>query len=938
MALKTTEHSQSNSGGEPQNNREAKAKCKKGNCLGSHWSPYLKKTMAHTKENCKANMAGEKQQFAQNQPKAKALLVQGLNAVREELTKSGKLDDLAIFEAQVEEINSFVSYSVKNPNETHAFLMDKPRRGETRSMVWKRKAEKKFLLDTGANNTFVNFGMQDSRPSDMDIGTAAGNTKGIATGKIQIHIDGTPKCVLEAVEVIGLSDNLLSVSKLTDLGYEVKFTNSGWMATNAEVPSKNLWGPRKNGLYVLYADILGANSSAFMTKEKHHQRLKVIHEMFGHTSMKKLLELAKLEIVPGLIQQDLEGWADFQCGCCIKAGMKEGKFPKGKATRATRSGEILHVDGKGPLIPIGLGGYRYFLNVIDDFTKKRFLRLCKKKSEYSSCVQEITREVETKTGRKVEIIRSDNELRTYSMNQFCKAGGRKQQFTVPHSPAQNGVAERSIGVTMEMVRRVLFGSGLPLSFWPQAVEYVNFMLDCLPTTSIKEGIPYQLYHNKPPPSQYFLPFGSKVFGFVSVAYRVNKSLGARAIDALYLGPSLDQKGFRLWIPSKKKIFITRTMVRADDSGTITHQYRAEDFCIDYGKGFEQNSAVVELPLDEEASKPPTERVAEREVPSPTSPQAQAVPLSGGWSSFSNPGPANIPLEVNLDAPLQTRAQKRALLAADKKLDRQLTTSALQSYAQLDVPLTIEEARKRPDGNLFEQAMQEKLDGLWSSNTFETLDNGIPQGAKVISSKWVFDIKRHADESIERYKARLVAKGFTQIEGIHFFDTSSPVAQMNSVKLLVSVAAANNMLLHQLDVRQAFLIPALKEKLYLRLKNKDGSQQVLKLKKCLYGLKQSSFEWNKEAVSKLKTLGFIPLLSDPCIFVKRESKKTFYLALYVDDILLACQLQEDMDRIKRQICDIWKCRDMGEASKFLGINMARDMKRGLVHLSQPSLLK
>ena len=92
--------------------------------------------------------------------------------------------------------------------------------------------------------------------------------------------------------------------------------------------------------------------------------------------------------------------------------------------------------------------------------------------------------------------------------------------------------------------------------------------------------------------------------------------------------------------------------------------------------------------------------------------------------------------------------------------------------------------------------------------------------------------------------------------------SLPVAQMNSVKLFLSIAAANDLEVHQLDVKQAFLIPKLKEKLYLRLAD---SNTVVRLQKCIYGLKQSSYEWNKE---KLKAIGFIPLISDPCILVKR----------------------------------------------------------------------
>ena len=65
--------------------------------------------------------------------------------------------------------------------------------------------------------------------------------------------------------------------------------------------------------------------------------------------------------------------------------------------------------------------------------------------------------------------------------------------------------------------------------------------------------------------------------------------------------------------------------------------------------------------------------------------------------------------------------------------------------------------------------------------FEDVCN-IPLDSKVIGSEWVFDIKINGEGSVERYKARLVAKGFSQISGIYYFNTSSPVAQMNSVKV------------------------------------------------------------------------------------------------------------------------------------------------------------
>ena len=266
----------------PQNSQSPK--CVKGKCIGKHWSPFLKKMMSHAKSTCRANPLNE-------QPKvsAKALLVNGLNAARATLVVKGDLDELAAFDATAEEMNASFNYpEMKSTEEMKVFLASKPRRGESKSSFWERKNQVKLLLDTGANNTFVNFRMNGSIPTDMSIGTAAGDAKGIATGTIQILIDGEEKYVLEAIQVMGLSDNLVSVSKLTELGYEVTFGENGWVATHLNDKSKKLWGPKRDGLYILWADVATGKPIALMKK------LRLFHESLGHASIGKLRELQSL--------------------------------------------------------------------------------------------------------------------------------------------------------------------------------------------------------------------------------------------------------------------------------------------------------------------------------------------------------------------------------------------------------------------------------------------------------------------------------------------------------------------------------------------------------------------------------------------------------------------------------------------------------------------
>jgi hypothetical protein len=212
---------------------------------------------------------------------------------------------------------------------------------------------------------------------------------------------------------------------------------------------------------------------------------------------------------------------------------------------------------------------------------------------------------------------------------------------------------------------------------------------------------------------------------------------------------------------------------------------------------------------------------------------------------------------------------------------------------------------------------------------------VPAGEKYVGSKLVFKIKRHADGSIERYKVRLVAKGYSQIEGYNFFETTSPVAKMQSVKLFLSIAASNDLFIEHTDVDTAFLIPELKEKVWIKLP--DGKTYLLN--KTLYGLKQASRGWNKEADAKLRSLGFLPLLSDPCIYTRKDNiGRRFYLALFVDDILLAYHKLEVIKKVQSDLSQFWKTKNLGPVKKFLGLSITRDYLNKSIHLSQTELLK
>ncbi|MCO5597772.1 hypothetical protein L7F22_051854 [Adiantum nelumboides] len=155
------------------------------------------------------------------------------------------------------------------------------------------------------------------------------------------------------------------------------------------------------------------------------------------------------------------------------------------------------------------------------------------------------------------------------------------------------------------------------------------------------------------------------------------------------------------------------------------------------------------------------------------------------------------------------------------------------------------------GNMkWEQAMDEEMAALDVNETCELVP--LPEGKKSIGCKWVYKVKHNADGNISRYKARLVTKGYAQMYGIDYEETFGPVAKMLTVRTVIAVAASKGWLLHQMDVKNAFLHGDLQEEVYMEqpqgYEDVKHPGYVFKLKKALYGLKQAPRAWHARIVA------------------------------------------------------------------------------------------
>ena len=233
-----------------------------------------------------------------------------------------------------------------------------------------------------------------------------------------------------------------------------------------------------------------------------------------------------------------------------------------------------------------------------------------------------------------------------------------------------------------------------------------------------------------------------------------------------------------------------------------------------------------------------------------------------------------------------------------------------------------EALSSPDKKYWEEAAQKELTSLKEKNVYEIVNK--PKNTNIIGCHWVFKIKQSIDGNIDKFKVRLVARGDTQIYGINYYNTSAPVMNLTTLHILLVIGIKNDYYLSNIDINTAYLNAPLKEQIYMKLppgffyKERENNK-VLLLKRSLYGLKQSAYEWYNTLKKALEKLKFKPLFHDKCVFIKKEPY-IIILGIYVDDILILSSKKECINQFKKEIKLFFDFTDNSNFESILGIKI------------------
>ncbi|KAK2406745.1 putative mitochondrial protein [Trifolium repens] len=731
--------------------------------------------------------------------------------------------------------------------------------------------------------------------------------------------------------VPNFSANLLSVSALCHQSkFDLLFNASKCVIQ--DLPNQRMIGLAEafEGLYYLKLHDKTVNVAAIdcpSTTTIPSQAL--WHFRLGHLSAARL---SLLHSKYPYISVDHKGICDI----CHLARHRKLPFPL-SFNKAAHSYELLHVDIWGPIGTQSIHGYSYFLTIVDDHSRYTWLCLLKNKSETRSKLVGFIKMIETQFNAKIKIIRSDNGVE-FLMPEYYSSKGILHQRSCVETPQQNGRVERKHQHLLNVARALLFHSHLPKKFWCYAVIHATYLINRIPTPLLNNKSPFELLFNQDLDLHHLKVFGSLTYSSALTNHRTK--LEPRGRKCIFLGYKQGVKGAILYDLHTKEIFISRHVVHHDHilpyqpvtSTTPSWHYHTEF----------TSPPDLFVPQEIQTHSPNPIALDTAPIINDTIPQN---PIS--ISTNSNPNPViteNPTLPAN-PSPRPVRARQSPSNLKDYVCNHS-HDSSIHSSKGILYPIskfhschnlspshhayTMSITHHTEPNSYLEackdekwiQAMNLELEALTKTGTWKIVD--LPPNVNPIGCRWVYRIKFKSDGNVDRYKARLVAKGYNQVEGLDFFDTFSPVAKLTTVRLLLALSSINPWHLHQLDVNNAFLHGELQEDVYMQILDGvfcDKPNQVCKLQKSLYGLKQASRKWNEKLTSLLLREGYEQSTADYSLFTLTKDANFTALLVYVDDIILAGNDLGEISRIKTILDSNFKIKDLGVLKYFLGLEIA-----------------
>ncbi|WVZ91493.1 hypothetical protein U9M48_037657 [Paspalum notatum var. saurae] len=543
-----------------------------------------------------------------------------------------------------------------------------------------------------------------------------------------------------------------------------------------------------------------------------------------------------------------------------------------------------------------------------------WLILLGSKDQAAAAIMRFKGRAEAEAGGKLGTLRTDRggKFTAHAFAEYCAEQGIQRHLTAPYTPQQNDVVERRNQMVMGMARSMMKAMALP--GWFCAVTTAVFILNRASTRSVDGKTPFEVWYGYKPPVHFF-----RTFGCVAHVKTAGKHLGKlddRSTPMVFIEYEEGMKVYRFHNPITRRVHVSRDTVFEEERGWDWGAEKgagpeddAEPFHVEFisslvrrGEPGAQVAPATPSPTPGTPT-PPTSPPAPVSAATPTCGSEPSTPLAtvpAPGIQFTSPPVGDVDLDKDHDdAPLRFRAMDNILGPASLPGLAEGEPVQELMVAIDDEPATAEEAKQFKE---WRNAMLEEMASIEQNKTWSLVD--LPAGQKAIGLKWVFKLKRDEHGNISKFKAQLVAKGYVQRQGVDYEEVFAPVARMESVRILLAVAAHRGWAVHHMDVKSAFLNGELAEEVYVMQPPgfiaAGHEKMVLKLHKALYGLKQAPRAWNAKLDASLQKLGFSKSEYEHGLYTRCLNSSRLIVGIYVDDLIIMRESTKEITAFKEEM--------------------------------------
>nr|GEY64804.1 ribonuclease H-like domain, reverse transcriptase, RNA-dependent DNA polymerase [Tanacetum cinerariifolium] len=424
------------------------------------------------------------------------------------------------------------------------------------------------------------------------------------------------------------------------------------------------------------------------------------------------------------------------------------------------------------------------------------------------------------------MLRTDRggEFTSNEFTQYCKETDIARQLTAPYSPQQNGVVERRNRTIMSITRCMMKATNMPQNFWAEAVRHTIYILNSVPTKALEDITQYEAFKQRKPNLENLRVFGCIAYAKVP-SQRLTK-LDDRSTKMIYLGNEQGSKAYRLFDPTTQRVCVSRDVKFKEDETWDWQDYMND---IEFPNNDDDDYASPTRDSSLQSQTPHTPSTRSSEVNSQVTPNfsTQSYYQSDNESIQIMDSPSNFD-----HTPVRGFRTLNDLYENTEEL-----------LLAEDEPRNYKEASS---DQKWIEATKVELDSINRNNTWKL--STLPKGHKAIGLKWIFKTKKDANGNIIKYKARLVAKGYIQQHGIDFEEVFAPVARMETIRLLLVIAAIN--------------------------------------------------KW--ELDNTLKSLDFKKCALEQAIYTKTSKDSILLIGVYVDDLIITGTPKEEIDKFRAQM--------------------------------------